>query len=303
MADRAHVKTIPAETIWRKVDRSSWTISNTSPTGERPDSGYYIRKFALDDTINGNDWGVTGPSIWKYMDTFVQCPVVLIPGSLDHPAPVMSEAFRVGEVINTRVVKRGDRIIGEDTIYLEEHAAQLVYSGALKYTSVQIMYYDGDYKIINEGTPFEHKLIHKWYGSHDAIVGEPAYGRDKAVMRHICKGTESECKRRLPSPSQADLSDPTVAQVTIVPFVARSLGRMYQPCTLKAVLEQAHANSPLGRLREQYPDLLPEQAVAMAIAPDVESESGVYNAISKAVTAMAGDEYGGAVLSLRRTAK
>ena len=153
---------------------------------------------------------------------------------MGHPAPQIQEAYRVGEIVGTRTVDGGHA--AEDTIRLDEHVASLVYSGAIRYTSVQLSFWEENTEVVNAGTQFEYLLIHKWIGRHDALVADPAYGKDKAVINHICKGTESECKRRLPAMRKASGALEQDGS-SIVPFVERVLSASYMPCTLNGIVE------------------------------------------------------------------
>lgn len=278
---KASVSRVPdrpqeADVDWISTTTRSFTITTDRKEG---DPGYYVRKFAIDDSVNGNKWAVTADSIKRYMGTFVGCPVVMIPGELNHPVPEVQDAFKVGEIVATRVLDNGRR--AEDTIRLDESAASLVYSGSIRYTSVQISFYYDDTETVNEGTPFEYLRIHKWIGRHDAMVADPAYGKDKAVMRHICQGTESECKRRLPAVKSAAESagtavgrlaaslgrPPTQQSHALTPFVADLIGGLYKPCTMARLVSNASADEPIGIIRDAHPDMTEEQVLAMAIAP------------------------------------
>ena len=237
--------------------------------------GYYTRKFMLDTSVNRNRWSVTADSIRACAETFIGCPVVMMPGEWTHPHATIQDAYKVGEVTAVRVLDGGER--AEDTIRLDEHAASLVYSGAIRYTSVLLRFHHSNAEVVNAGTAFERTIIHSWIGTHDALVAEPAYGRDKATINHICRGTESECKRRLPksgSSAGADLSDPTVGQITIVRFIEEKIAAYYQACTLGRIVGNSPSGSAIAAVRDAQPGLTPSEVIATAIAPAVEKELG-----------------------------
>ena len=273
MASGATVRSVPADgnnngktsadADWMPTTPQSFTITTVR---KDDDPGYFVRKFALDDSVNGNKWAVTADSIKECMGTFVGCPVVLVPGDMGHPAPQIQEAYRVGEIVGTRTVDGGHA--AEDTIRLDEHVASLVYSGAIRYTSVQLSFWEENTEVVNAGTQFEYLLIHKWIGRHDALVADPAYGKDKAVINHICKGTESECKRRLPAMRKASGALEQDGS-SIVPFVERVLSASYMPCTLNGIVEAAAPESTIAKMHDRYPGLTPSQLVASVIGPSI----------------------------------
>ena len=269
----AEIRKVPdhdtlADADWTQIPKGSYTITPLKETGE---TGYFVRKFALNDEVNGNKWAVTAASIEKHMETFHGQPAVMVPNDMTHPAPEIQEAYRVGEIVGTRVLNGGK--LAEDTLQLDEHVAQLIYSGTIRYTSVQVGFDDGDFEMVNGGTPFEYMLLHDWVGRHDALVAEPAYGRDKAVIKHICKGSESECKRRLPASAAYkgyDRDRHTRSMPEFVQSVERVVSSSYKSCTADRIVAEAAADSAIAKLRDRKDHTLTAaQIIAIAIAPDV----------------------------------
>ena len=112
---------------------------------------------------------------------------------------------------------------------------------------------------LNVGTPFAYDVCHEWYGEHIALVGSPAYGKDKAVIKRICQGNLSKCTTELPKSASAGKSP----SANIAPYLERSLRRMYSPCTLTktAVTSPRSASFIL-----KHPNLTAAESLALAIS-------------------------------------
>ena len=215
----------------------------------------------MDESINKRRWAVTYDSMKRQASTFVGKPAVMIP-SLEHPPTEIQEAYKVGNI--SSISLHENRKSCSAIISLTADAASLVSRRKVFHTSVQLSASERGLRTINKGTPFEYDLCDEWIGQHVALVGSPAYGKDKAVIKRVCQGTAVKCVAELPK--EADANDSNIEQITVVPFVKQSLERLYKPCTLERVVAEAPAWNEVGKVAYKYPDLSAVEVIAMAIA-------------------------------------
>jgi len=237
--------------------------------------GSFIKKFLISDKFNINKWRVTWESILLDVKGFIGQPLVLTP-SRDHPSVKNQESFKVGEII--------DVIIDEmnHTVYQVSHItkpgiAELIHEKKIRFGSPTVVVYSEETREIrNRGTASEEHVLHRFKPGHDALVAEPAYGKEVDKIKAICDGTGIGCAMKL---SQVDasvkegvLGDSTISQLTIVGFVRKALNKKFKPETLKAIVEYAQnsnaKDSCISRkikiISDEDPSRPHDQIIAMA---------------------------------------
>ena len=135
-------------------------------------------------------------------------------------------------------------------------------TGKVVHTSVQLSANVDKMLVANQGTVFEYDICPDWIGEHVALVGEPAYGRKKAVIKAVCEGSLAKC--RLELPKSASDEDRTMGQKPVARMIEDAVVRMYSPCNMDDLVRHAPPLTPVGRARDANPGFTPAQTVAAA---------------------------------------
>lgn len=235
--------------------------------------GSFIKKFLISDKFNINKWRVTWESILLDVKGFIGQPLVLTP-VLDHPSVKNQENFKVGEII--------DVIIDEmnHTVYQVSHItkpgiAELIHEKKIRFGSPTVVVYSEETREIrNRGTASEEHVLHRFKPGHDALVAEPAYGKEVDKIKAICDGTGEGCAVKLlqvnASTEEGALGDSTMSQITIVKFIEKALKKRFKPETLEAIVKNAQAGkaseSCVSRMIKHVSDARPEMSHEQTIA-------------------------------------
>ena len=243
--------------------QSDWQTGQIGGLYHDGDQSYYANSFLMDESVNKRRWSVTYESMKANIDTFVGRSVVMIPSG-HHPHYSIQEFFKVGSIES---VSLNDKSRSSSAyINMNADAASLVYDRTLNHTSVQVAADRRGTKIMNADTPFEYEVCESWRGEHLALVGSPAYKADKAVIDRICQGTAQECRMELPmNASMPKNRHATEGQEALARTIERSIRRLYAPCTIKRIVEDAKQGSDLHHAKEKYPKLAPSEVLAMAV--------------------------------------
>ena len=258
--------------------------------------GSFIKKFLISDKFNINKWRVTWESILLDVKGFIGKPLVLTPAR-DHPSVKNQDNFKVGEII--------DVIIDEmnHTVYQISHItkpgiAELIHEKKIRFGSPTVVVYSEETREIrNRGTASEEHVLHRFKPGHDALVGEPAYGKEVDKIKAICVGSGIGCAMKLKQVNasvkekEGALGDSTMSQLTIVGFVQKALNKKFKPETLQGIVEHAQnsnsKDSCISRkikiISDEDPTRSHDQIIAMAYSY-CEKSGGIESAIEGDVT-------------------
>lgn len=172
-----------------------------SPSIERMDNykgrkGFFIKKFLINDKNNLNNWSVTWDAIKRDVWDFVGKPLVLTPDQ-DHPPVSKQEDYRVGDIIDvgTDDVNHSAWQVSE---VFDKKAQKMIEDGDVAYGSpTVIMLSEATREKQSAGTPYQRDILHRFIPAHDAIVGNPAYGREVNRIRAMCTGDGPACAMKL----------------------------------------------------------------------------------------------------------
>jgi len=167
-------------------------------TPKDPVAGQYIRPdvtiiktFYIDDTVNVNDWQATWEGLKIDAQELPGTPLVL-QEDLQHPKFSVQEMFDRGTIFDYDIDEENHQII----VYVritDLKIVERIKSGELQYVSPAV---------IPRGSETLRKvngidILDRTLPLHLAIVGDPAYGKDKAKISHMCSGDGEACYDRL----------------------------------------------------------------------------------------------------------
>ena len=139
-------------------------------------TGFYIKKFLLDDTANKNNWQAMWPAIKKYAASFVGQPVVLTP-QMDHPDPKIQHIHAVGKIIDVGLdeeKKAAWQISRIDNPYVQ----QAIIDRDITYGSVSLSAPEDEIRDVGGVAVVSGRFL----GRHDAPGGVPGL---RGEGRHI----------------------------------------------------------------------------------------------------------------------
>ncbi len=237
-------------------------------------SGFFIKKFLINDKLNLNKWGVTWDAIQKDVYNFIGKPVVLTP-KRDHPKVYEQETFKVGEIIDVGI----DELLHsawQVSQITDKKAQKLIRQKKVKFGSPTVLVYSPEtVEKKNIGTNIEETWLHRFIPAHDGLIAEPAYGRMIDFIPAICDGDGPACALKL-SEVSADVNSDNTDQLTIVPFVKSTMKKKFKAETFNEIvgyIQQAD-ESKLGScverkikiLAEEHPKWDNDQVVAVAFS-------------------------------------
>lgn len=240
--------------------------------------GSFIKKFLIGEEFNQNEWKVTWDAIQKDVWGFIGKPLVLTPEQ-NHPSSKVQERYRVGDIIDVGIDEL-KRTAWQVSHIKEDYVTDMIKNGELKYGSPTVLAY-------SKATTEKHKLgngkiqttLHRFTPAHDALVSNPAYGKQVDKIPAICDGTGEGCGLKLLEVSasvdiNAEINSDNVDQLTIVPFVKKSLKKHFKASTINEIVEYAKSadtsklDSCVARkikiIANENPEIKEDQIVAMA---------------------------------------
>ena len=237
-------------------------------------SGFFIKKFLINDKLNLNKWGVTWDAIQKDMYNFIGKPVVLTP-KRDHPKVYEQETFKVGEIIDVGIDEMLHSAWQVSQI-TDKKAQKLIRQKKVKFGSPTVLVYSPEtVEKKNIGTNIEETWLHRFIPAHDGLIGEPAYGRMIDFIPAICDGDGPACALKL-SEVSADVNSDNTDQLTIVPFVKSTMKKKFKAETFNEIVgyirqaDESKLNSCVERkikiLAEEHPKWDNDQVVAVAFS-------------------------------------
>lgn len=256
--------------------------------------GTFIKKFLIGEEFNMNRWRVTWDAIKLDLKSFLGKPLVLTPNR-DHPRVRVQEDFRVGDIIDVGLdeLKRTAWQVSHVT---NANAIQLIRDEKVKWGSPTVLQFSKDTtERINLGNGKIETTLHRFKGAQDALVGNPAYGKDVDFIPAICDGTGEGCALKLMEVSanvrnndplsmnyekmnrielKGVINSDNIDQVTIVPFVTKSLKKHYKSETINDIvgyIKQADASvlhdcvsRKIKIISDENPSMPNDQVVAVA---------------------------------------
>lgn len=163
-----------------------------------PVAGQYIRPdvtvlktFFINDTVNVNDWQATWEGLKQDAEELPGVPLVL-QEDLQHPKFSVQELFDRGTIFDYDIDEENHQII----VYVritDPKIVERIKSGELQYVSPAVIPRGSETLRHVDGVD----VLDRTLPLHLAIVGDPAYGKDKAKMTHMCSGDGEACYNRL----------------------------------------------------------------------------------------------------------
>lgn len=156
-----------------------------------------LKTFFIDDTVNANDWQATWEGLKLDAQDLPGTPLVL-QEDLEHPTFSVQKYYDRGTIFDYDLDEENHKII----VYVritDPSITQRIQSGELQYVSPAVIPRGSEYLRKVNGVD----VLDRSLPLHLCIVGDPAYGKDKAVMSHICSGDGIACYNRLKTMSAA----------------------------------------------------------------------------------------------------
>ena len=166
----------------------TFEIINTDD--DRPDV-VLLKVFYIDDTVNVNKWKADWEGLKKDAKDIPGIPLVL-QEDLQHPKFSTQQYFDRGTVYDYEIDEVNKKII----VYVritDKSIVERIKSGELQYVSPAVVPRGSEYLKKRNGVD----ILERTIPVHLAIVGEPAYGTEKAKMTYLCSGDAKECDHRL----------------------------------------------------------------------------------------------------------
>jgi hypothetical protein len=202
--------------------------------------GTFIKKYLIGEEFNMNEWKVTWDAIKKDVWGFVGKPLVLTP-DMDHPSVKDQEDYKVGEIIDVGIdeLKRTAWQVSEITV---PKVAEMIREGKIKYGSPTVLTYSQNTtKRAKLGNGKTQTTLERFIPAHDALVADPAYGKEVDKIPAICDGTGEGCGLKLLEVSasvqkDAEINSDNINQLTIVPFARKAIKKHFKGSTINEIV-------------------------------------------------------------------
>ncbi len=167
-------------------------------TPEDPTAGKYVRPdvtiiktFYCNDLANENDWQATWEGLKEDAVDLPGTPIVL-KEDLEHPKFSVQEMYDRGTIFDYDIDEANRQIIVYARI-TDLSIVERIKSGELQYVSPALIPRGSEYLKTINGID----VLSRTLPIHLCIVSNPAYGKEKAKISHICSGDGKECYHRL----------------------------------------------------------------------------------------------------------
>jgi len=198
-------------------------------------NGFFIKKYLIGAEFNKNEWRTPWDAIKKDVYNFEGKPVVLTPAR-DHPRVSVQDDYAIGEIIEVGLDET-KQIAWQVSQIFDKKAQKLIREKKVRYGSPTVLKYSDETTIENKlGNGRVQTTLHRFIPAHDALVGDPAYGKQVDFIPAICDGNGVGCSLKLMEVSASVNSD-NVDQLTIVPFVKKTLKANFKSTTLQEMVE------------------------------------------------------------------
>jgi len=236
--------------------------------------GFFIKKFLISDKFNANRWRVTWDAILQDVEGFEGQPIVLTPDK-DHPAVYEQDDYKVGEILKVEIDEMFHKVYAYSEI-TDPVAQQMILDEEVEFGSPTVLVYSEETRDeVDLGDGRIETTLHRMIPAQDALVGNPAYGKEVDNIPAVCTGDGPGCAIKLLSVSAA-INDDNTNQLTIVPFVKKAVRSRYSSEDLNIIVGkiqnsvEADLDSCVERkikiLAEENPDWANDQVVAVAFS-------------------------------------
>lgn len=187
--------------------------------------GFFIKKFLISDKFNANRWRVTWDAILQDVEGFEGQPIVLTPDK-DHPAVYEQDNYKVGEILKVEIDEMFHKVYAYSEI-TDPVAQKMIINEEVEFGSPTVVVYTPETRDeVELGNGVIETTLHRFIPAQDALVGNPAYGKEVDNIPAVCTGDGPGCAMKLLSVSAA-INDDNTNQLTIVPFVKRIVNSRY----------------------------------------------------------------------------
>jgi len=236
--------------------------------------GFFIKKFLISDKFNANRWRVTWDAILQDVEGFEGQPIVLTPDK-DHPAVYEQDDYKVGEILKVEIDEMFHKVYGYSEI-TDPVAQQMILDEEIEFGSPTVLVYSEETRDeVDLGDGRIETTLHRFKAAQDALVGNPAYGKEVDNIPAVCTGDGPGCAMKLLSVS-AVINDDNTNQLTIVPFVKKAVRSRYSSEDLNIIVGkiqnavEADLDSCVERkikiLADEHSDWSNDQVVAVAFS-------------------------------------
>jgi len=234
--------------------------------------GFFLKKYLIGAEYNMNQWRTPWEAIKQDVWDFKGKPIVLTPDR-DHPPVYMQDDYKIGEIIKVGLDEL-KQVAWQISQIFDKKAQKLIREKKVRYGSPTVLKYsDAETEEMTLGDGKVQTTLNRFIPAHDALIGEPAYGKELDVIKAICDGDGPGCALKLMGVS-AQVNTDNVDQLTIVPFVKKTLKSNFNHKTLSDMVEyskktrQGSTDSCVSRkisiLADEHPDWENDQTIAVA---------------------------------------
>lgn len=222
-----------------------------------------LKSFFIDDTVNMREWKATWEGLKKDAEDIPGIPLVL-QEDLEHPTFSVQKYYERGTIFDYDIDEENHRII----VYIritDPEIAERIKSGELQYVSPAVIPRGDEYlSETEEGID----VLERTVPLHLAIVANPAYGRQKALMSHICSGNGRKCYDRLKTmtASAAKLARETEDDCVSkkIPIILKENSKMSQDQAAAIAYSMCSSTASVTGPLEQIPFLKKKIAAGLA---------------------------------------
>lgn len=236
-------------------------------------SGFFLKKFLIGAEFNMNEWRTPWEAIKKDVWGFEGKPIVLTPRR-DHPRVSVQNRYKIGEIIEVGLDET-KQIAWQVSQIFDKKAQKLIRQKKVRYGSPTVLKYSDETTVERKlGNGKVQTTLNRFIPAHDAIVGDPAYGKQVDYIPAICDGTGEGCALKLMEVSASVNSD-NVDQLTIVPFVKKALNSNFKSVTLEEMVKYSKStrqgsdnesciSRKISIISDENPDWENDQVIAVA---------------------------------------
>lgn len=241
-------------------------------------SGFFMKKFLINDKMNLNRWRVTWDGIKEDVWGFVGKPVVLTPDK-DHPHVSEQEDYRVGTIIDVGVDEIS-HVAWQVSQIFDKTVQKMILDKEVEFGSPTVLVHSlSTREQRSPGTEFQEDILHRFKPAHDALVANPAYGKQINNIPAVCTGDGQACALKLLQVSastayRSSINSDNTDQLTIVPFIKKVVNDRFTAGQLAMIVgkiqqaKTAEADSCVSRkikiISDEHPSMPHDQVIAVA---------------------------------------
>jgi hypothetical protein len=273
-------------------------------------SGFFLKKFLIGAEFNMNQWRTPWNAIKKDAKDFEGKPVVLTPAR-DHPRVHEQDNYKIGEIVHVELDEL-KQVATQISQIFDKRAQKLIREKKVRFGSPTVLKYSDAETVENKlGNGRVQTTLNRFVPAHDALVEDPAYGKQVDFIPAVCDGTGKGCALKLQAVSASveknsqveqiirrehelldqgieekkvhemlktefasDVNSDNTDQLTIVPFVKKTLKANFNHKTLSQMVDyskrtrQGSSDSCVSRkisiLADEHPEWDHDQTIAVA---------------------------------------